>query len=141
MRGGSPTAGIRACGRARRPAASPDGGCRSRRSSTARPRRRACRGSQAVAVLNGPVEDVGDGFDPAMGMPRESGAVVLRVVVAEVVQQEEGIELVGVPEAERPAQLHARALDRGLRLNDRLDRPDGHGVSSSYAMVTRGGTT
>src|SRR5712691_8510403 len=97
--------------------------------------------AQAVAVLHGPVEDVGDGFDPAMGMPRESGPVVLRVVVAEVVQQEEGIELRGVPEAEGPAQLHAGTFDGGLRLNDRLDRPDGHGVSSNYAMVTRRGTT
>src|SRR3989441_12126028 len=60
---------------------------------------------------------------------------------SEVVQQEEGIELLGVPEAERPAQLHAGTLDGGLGLKDRLDRPYGHGVSPSYAMVTRTGTT
>src|SRR2546425_2377869 len=35
---------------------------------------------------------------------------------SEVVQQEEGIELLGVPEAERPAQLHAGTLDGGLGL-------------------------
>src|SRR5437879_13720717 len=84
---------------------------------------------QAIAVLHGPAEDVGDGFDPAMGVPRESRAEVLRVVVTEVVQQEERIELSGVPEAERPAQLHTCTLDGRLRLDDRLDWPDRHGAS------------
>src|SRR5207247_1557898 len=74
--------------------------------------------AQAVTVLYRPVEDVGDGFDPAMGVPRKSGEVVLRVVVAEVVQQEERVELARVPEPERSAQPHARALDGGLRLSD-----------------------
>src|SRR2546425_8729857 len=92
--------------------------------------------AEAVAVLHAPAEHVGDGFDTAMGMPGESGEVVLRVVVAEVVQQQERIEIAGVPEAERPAQLYARAFDGGLRLDDRLDRPDGHSASSSYTMAT-----
>src|SRR3989441_8164832 len=66
-----------------------------------------------------------------MGVPRESREVVLRALVAKVVQQEEGIEIAGVPEAECPAQFDARALDGRLRLHDSLDRPDGHGCSSS----------
>ena len=80
-------------------------------------------------MLHGPVQDVGDGFDAAMGVPWEAREVVLRVLVAEVIQQEEGIEIAGGPEAERPAQLHARALDGGLGLHDPFDRPDGHCAS------------
>ena len=82
------------------------------------PRAEGAAVAQAVTVLYRPVEDVGDGFDPAMGVPRKSGEVVLRVVVAEVVQQEERVELARVPEPERSAQPHARALDGGLRLSD-----------------------
>src|SRR5437867_10857165 len=85
--------------------------------------------AQAVAVVDRAGEDVGDGFYPAMRVPGEPREVVLRVLVAEVVQQQERVELAGVPESERPTQPHARALDGGLRLNDRLDRPDRHGTS------------
>src|SRR5256885_10316661 len=44
---------------------------------------------------------------------------------AKVVQEEEGIEVAGAPEAEGPTQLHARAFDGGLGLADALDGSDG----------------
>src|SRR2546426_11855225 len=90
--------------------------------------------AQAVAVLHRPAEDVGDGLDPPMGVPRESGEVVLRVLVAKVVQEEEGIEVAGAPEPEGSAQLHARAFDGGLGLADALDGSDGHGRSSNVTL-------
>ena len=40
-----------------------------------------------------PAEHVGDGLDAAMRMPREAGQIVVRVVVAEVVEQQERIEV------------------------------------------------
>jgi hypothetical protein len=43
-------------------------------------------------------------------MPRKSGAIVFRTIVAEVVEQEERIELARIPEAEGAPQLHARAF-------------------------------
>ena len=42
-------------------------------------------------------EHVGDRFDAAMRMPREAGEIVVRVVVAEVVEQQERIESVVSP--------------------------------------------
>src|SRR2546422_5400986 len=59
--------------------------------------------SEAVAVVDRPREDVGDGFDPAMGVPGEPREVVLGNLVAKVVEQEKGIELFCVAEAERAA--------------------------------------
>jgi hypothetical protein len=45
--------------------------------------------AEAVAVLDRAGEHVGDRLDAAMRMPREPGEVVVRIVVAEVVEQQE----------------------------------------------------
>ena len=70
--------------------------------------------SHAVAVLHGSGKDVGDGLNPAMRMPRKAGKIILRNVVAEVVQKQERVEIRRVAEAEGAAQMHARAFQRGL---------------------------
>ena len=49
--------------------------------------------ADAVSVLDAAGEDVGNRFDPAMGMPRKPGEVVGGVVVPEVVEQKKGIEV------------------------------------------------
>ena len=82
--------------------------------------------AHAVAVLDGAGEDVGDGFDAAMRMPREAGQVIGRDVVAEVIEQEEGVEVGRVAESERAAQMHAGAFEGGLGLDQALDGSDGH---------------
>ena len=84
--------------------------------------------AQAVAVLDIAGEHIGDGLDAAMRMPGKSGAILVRPVVAEIVQQEERIELGGVAEAESAAQVHAGSFDRGFRGDDAFDRPNGHVV-------------
>ena len=66
-------------------------------------------------------EHVGDRLDPAVRMPRESSQVVFRVVIAKIVQQQKRIEILCLAEAEGALQLHASALDGGLRLNDPFD--------------------
>ena len=53
---------------------------------------------------------------PAVRMPGKAGQVVLRDVVAEVVEEQERIEVGRVAEAERAAQVHAGAFERRLRL-------------------------
>ena len=63
-------------------------------------------------------EHVGDGLDAAMRMPGESGEVVGGILVAEIVEQEERIELGGFAEAEGALQLDARSLDGGLGFED-----------------------
>ena len=84
--------------------------------------------AQAVAVLDIAGEHIGDGLDAAMRMPGKSGAILVRPVVAEIVQQEERIELGGVAEAESAAQVHAGPFDGGFRGDDAFDRPNGHVV-------------
>ena len=78
--------------------------------------------AEAVAVLDVAGEHVGDGLDAAVRMPREAGEIVVRVVVAEVVEQQERIELGRVAEAEGALQLDARAFDVGHGLNNSSHR-------------------
>src|SRR5213594_775864 len=91
--------------------------------------------SEAVAVVDGPREDVRDRFDPPMGVPGEPREVILRVLVAKVVEQEERIELLGVAEAESAAQPHAGALDGRLCLHNTLDGSNRH-VCSPESLST-----
>ena len=49
--------------------------------------------AEAVAVLDGPGQHIGNGLDAAMRMPRETGPIIVRPVVAEIVEQQERIEL------------------------------------------------
>ena len=83
---------------------------------------------EAVAVIDGARKDVGDRLDPAMRMPREAGEVVIRAVVAEIVEQEERVEFTGGAEPECAAQVHTCALERGLRLRHPLHGADRHGL-------------
>ena len=56
--------------------------------------------AQAVAVVHAAGEDVGDGFDPAVRMPREAGEIVVRVLVPKIIEQQERIEFRRIAEAE-----------------------------------------
>ena len=85
--------------------------------------------AQAVAVRHRARQHIRDGFDTAMRVPRETGEVVLRSVIAEIVEQQEGVELVRLPEAESALQAHARSFDGGLSVRYLLDGPDRHGRS------------
>src|SRR5271163_2663845 len=66
--------------------------------------------SEAVAVLDRAGEDIRDGFDAAVGMPRKPGKVVIRNVVSEIVQEQKRIELRRPAEAEGAPQMHAGAF-------------------------------
>jgi hypothetical protein len=61
-----------------------------------------------------------------MGMPGKTGAVIVGPVIAEIVEQQEGVELAGISETKGTAQLYACALDCGRRLNYASNGPDGH---------------
>jgi hypothetical protein len=76
--------------------------------------------AHAVAVLDSPGENVGDGLDTAMRMPGEPGEVIFWNIIAKVVEQKEGIEFMGVPEAKSAAEMDAGALEGGLGLNESL---------------------
>ena len=46
----------------------------------------------AVAMFNLPVQHIGDGFDPPVGVPGKSLLVVLRPPRAEIIEEEEGVD-------------------------------------------------
>ena len=74
--------------------------------------------AETVAMFDRAGKHIGDCLDTAVGMPWESRPVVVRVVVAKIVQQEKRIEILRLAEAEGALQLDACALDGRLRLND-----------------------
>ena len=84
--------------------------------------------AEAVAVFDRAVEHVGDCLDAAMRMPGEAGEVVLRTIIAEIVEQQKRIGLGGVAEAEGAAQAHAGPFHGRLRLHHVLDGANGHQV-------------
>src|SRR5271168_1384106 len=82
--------------------------------------------TKAVGMLHRAGQHVGDSLDAAVRVPGKSGAIVLRPVVAEIVEQQEGIEVAGVAEPEGAVKLHPGPLHRGGRLDGTLDWSDGH---------------
>jgi hypothetical protein len=56
--------------------------------------------AQAVAVRHFAGKHIGDGLDAAVRMPGKSGHVIRRILIAEIVQQQERIELLGFAETE-----------------------------------------
>src|SRR5262249_3009446 len=82
----------------------------------------------AVLVLDAAGENVGNGLDAAMRMPRKAGAVILGVIVAKVIEEQKRIERRRVAETEGAAQLNPGALDGRLVLDDALDGSYGHPV-------------
>src|SRR5579859_500095 len=85
--------------------------------------------ADAVAVLDGAGENVGDGLDAAMRVPGEASEIVFGDIVAEIVEEEEGIEVAGVAETERAAEMNAGAFGGGLAANQALYGSNGHDVS------------
>ena len=80
----------------------------------------------AVAMFHGPGQNVSDRLDAAMRVPGESGQVILRHVVAEIVEQQKRVKIGGVAKAECAAQVHTRAFDRRFGLAELLDGSKGH---------------
>ena len=79
--------------------------------------------AQAVAVLDVAAQHVGDGLDAAVRMPGEALQVLVRLVRAEVVEQQERIEQLRLAEAEGPVEVHAGPLDGRPALDHLADAP------------------
>ena len=91
--------------------------------------------AHAVAMIDIPRQDVRNGLDPAVGMPGETGEVILGSLVPEIVQEEEGIKALRLPEPERASKLDTGPFHRRGRLDETLDWPNGHA-----AKILRPGT-
>src|SRR5579862_1867825 len=80
----------------------------------------------AVAVLNRSSEDVGDCLDAAMRMPREPRQVVLGDIVAEIIEQQEWIEIRCIAKSEGPPQVNAGSFPGGLGLHEPFNGTNRH---------------
>ena len=63
-------------------------------------------------MFHQPFQHVGDGLDAAVGMPGESGQILIRVGGVEVVQHQEGVELRNLGITEGAFQVDAGPFDR-----------------------------
>src|ERR1700736_76233 len=82
--------------------------------------------AHAIAVFHGSCQDVCYCLDSAMRVPRKTRQIVLGNVIAEVVEKKKRVEVGGVAESERAAQVHTRAFECRLGLNKPLDGPNRH---------------
>ena len=90
--------------------------------------------AHAVAVLHRSGQHVGDRLDAAVRMPGKAGQVVLGNVVAEIVEQQKRIEVGGIAESKRAAQMHARAFERRLGFDESLDRSNRHWGPPNWSL-------
>jgi hypothetical protein len=82
--------------------------------------------SQTVSVFDGPGKHIRDRLDPAVRVPRESRQVILRNVIAKIIEQQERIEIRRVAKPKSAAEMHARAFARRFRTDQLLHRSQGH---------------
>jgi hypothetical protein len=65
-----------------------------------------------------------------MGMPGEAAAVLVRIVRAEIIEQEEGIVFLREPKADRAVKMNARTFHGRPAFDHLADAPLGcHGPS------------
>ena len=76
--------------------------------------------TDTVSMLDLACEDVRDGLDPAMRMPRETGKIFLGDVVTEIVEQQEWIKISRIAEAEGSAEMHPGAFESWGGFNETL---------------------
>jgi len=72
-------------------------------------------------------QDIGDGLDAPMRVPGEALEILVGMVRAEVVEQQEGIEQRGAAEAEGAAEMDAGPFQGGDALRNLLQGANGHG--------------
>src|SRR5271165_854593 len=82
--------------------------------------------ANAVAMRHSSGQHVGDRLDSTVRMPRESRQVILWNIVAEIIQQEERVEVFCVPKTKRAVEMHARAFESLFGFDEPLNGSNGH---------------
>ena len=77
--------------------------------------------SNAVTMLHGSGKDVRDGLDSAMGMPGETGPIVVGILIAKIVQKKERIEFLGLTKPKRSSELDSRTFCGRFCLDNLFD--------------------
>src|SRR5438876_3216006 len=75
-----------------------------------------------------PRKHVGDRFNATMWMPRETGPIVVGILIAKIVEQQERIEIACITEAECTAKPDTGALNCRRRLRESFYRSNRHRV-------------
>src|SRR5215208_6807367 len=81
---------------------------------------------EAVAMVDRSCQHIGDRFDSAMRMPRKSSPIIGGIFIAEIIEEQEWVEVSGIAETEGAVQLHSGTFHRGLRFDDAFDRSYRH---------------
>src|SRR5262245_7991059 len=82
--------------------------------------------AKAVLVFHRAGKHIGDRLDAAMWVPGKSSTVVVRTIIAKIIQQQEGIKGSSIVKTKRAAQFYPGAFDGGLGLGDAFYRTYGH---------------
>jgi len=90
--------------------------------------------AEAVAMLDGAGENIGDRLDAAVRMPRKAADIFGRIVVAEIVHHQERIGHRRISEAEDAMQLHAGAFHGRRCGTHMLYGTDRHGILSKVQL-------
>src|SRR5262245_1164766 len=83
--------------------------------------------ADAVAMLHRSSQHVGNRCNAAVRMPRKAFQVFCRQVVANIVEQQKGIEIRRVAETERAPQMYASTLHGRFGLDQAFYGSNGHG--------------
>jgi hypothetical protein len=81
---------------------------------------------QAVLVIDGSGEHIGDGFDASMRMPREAGRVVFRGVAAKLVEEQKRVKLRGASKPKGAVEMHSCSFELRPRSDQFLNGPQRH---------------
>src|SRR5690348_15843480 len=80
--------------------------------------------AHAIGVVHGSSQDMCYGFDPAMRMPGEARQIVGGNIVAEVVEQQERIEIGRIAEPKRTPEVHPGSFERRFGLDHAIHGSD-----------------
>ena len=71
-------------------------------------------------------KDIRNGFNAAVGVPRETGQIIFRHIIAEIVKEKEWVEIGRIAEAERPSQMDSRPFERRFGFDEPPNGSEGY---------------
>ena len=82
--------------------------------------------AQRICVLDLTFQDIGDGFNAAMGMPGKALCIFLRVIIAKIIHHQKRIKIRRLAKAENTVQMHPRPFHCWSGFICEFDRTDRH---------------
>ena len=82
--------------------------------------------AKAVAMVDRSGQNVSDGLNPPVRVPREARHIVARMIAAEIIKQQERVHAFRIAEPESAVQMHASAFHSGTGAAGGCDGTDRH---------------